>query len=240
MAVLSRKIAVDFGPDVALVMAKGDDSPTSHPPVPTSVWEGAARIEVEDIGPIDGYLSMALGRSLRHRLFRPDVLVALTGAVEPAARRELVNALGRTDVRSIYAIERVLAAAVAVMAPLDDPLPTLVGLVDDNVIEVAAIVHRGVVSNAVERLSPDASADERGEVTAKAMTRCVEETSRRVGSAHIYLAGGAASEQMARVVSARLGRSVEVAQSPRDVVIRGALGIVGSVDSRISILPYLR
>jgi len=96
--VLSKKIGIDLGTSSVTVYVKGEGIVLREPPADDRAGPTLQRV----IGRVIG----------RQRIFRPDVMLSVPGAVTGVERRAVLEATMQAGAKSAYLIEKPLAAAI--------------------------------------------------------------------------------------------------------------------------------
>ena len=97
-SVLSKKIGIDLGTSSVTVYVKGEGIVLREPPADDRAGPTLQRV----IGRVIG----------RQRIFRPDVMLSVPGAVTGVERRAVLEATMQAGAKSAYLIEKPLAAAI--------------------------------------------------------------------------------------------------------------------------------
>ena len=95
---LSKKIGIDLGTSSVTVYVKGEGIVLREPPADDRAGPTLQRV----IGRVIG----------RQRIFRPDVMLSVPGAVTGVERRAVLEATMQAGAKSAYLIEKPLAAAI--------------------------------------------------------------------------------------------------------------------------------
>lgn len=249
---LGKKVGIDLGATLTRVQVRGDPTISAEPSVvaveqgpggPRTLAVGRAAHQlagrngvtmrravdasaIVDRHALDALLQATLNRVCgRQRIFKPDVMVAVASVLSGVDRLQVLDACAEAGARTMYLIDRPLAAAIGSAMPVSSPSGRLIIEVGATAVEGAVIALEGVVA---------------GFHLARGGAHLTAEISRMLGSVHGVSVGMDAAEdakrelasaapmpeeRTLRVRASRAGESVEVVASSRDVdaALRGWL-----------------
>ena len=249
---LGKKVGIDLGSMLVRVHVKGEGVVATEPsvvavdveqPVPRVVATGlhardALRAGVElrsvlragsiaDVAGLDALVSAAVTRACgRQRIFKPDVMVAVISEMAGTDRLQVLEACARAGARTMYLIDRPLAAAIGSTPPLAGTQARLVVELGAATVDAGVIADEGAVATVFLR---HGGADLTAEIAqrlseaheATVTVAAAEEVKREIASA-VPLA----EERTLRINSQRSGESVElvVSSAELDGAVRAWLG----------------
>lgn len=249
---LGKKVGIDLGSTLVRVHVKGEGVVATEPsvvavdveqPIPRVVATGlhardALRAGVEmrnvllagavaDAAGLDALVSAAVTRACgRQRIFKPDVMVAVISEMTGGDRLLVLEACARAGARTMYLIDRPLAAAIGSTPPLAGTQARLVVELGAAAVDAAVIADEGAVATVVLRHGgADLTAGIAQQLTdlhgATVTTAAAEEVKREIASA-VPLA----EERTLRINAQRSGDSVELVASSAELdgVVKAWLG----------------
>ncbi len=241
---LGKKVGIDLGSTLTRVHVKGDGvvsvEPTvvavvagSVPPhvvavgLPAQQQAGRDGVElrsaleggaVADVFALEAVVQNAMTRACgRQRIFKPDVMVAVLSEMNGRDRLLVLEVCARAGARSMYLIDRPLAAAIGSALPVGSPAGRLVVDIGASTVDAAVIAMEGAVTRFClprggARLTADIARDLGALHDVEIGTAAAEEMKREIASA-VPLA----EERTLRVAATRDGRPVEVVVSSAEV-----------------------
>jgi rod shape-determining protein MreB len=249
---LGKKVGIDLGSTLIRVHVKGEGVIATEPsvvavvveqPVPRIVATGlhareALRPGVElrnvlragavaNTAGLDALLHTAVTRACgRQRIFKPDVMVAVVSEMSGTDRLHVLEACARAGARTMYLIDRPLAAAIGSPAPVAGTQARLVVELGATTIDAAVIADEGAVAGVCLRSGgadlTHAIAQELSGIHGVTVgAAAAEEVKREIASA-VPLA----EERTLRITAQRAGESVELVVSSAELggTVRAWLG----------------
>ncbi|MGI8848024.1 MAG: rod shape-determining protein [Candidatus Dormibacteria bacterium] len=167
---LGKKLAIDLGSSMIRVAVRGEGTLFAEPAIVgrrrgggpagmgLAALHAAADGDIELLRPLrgdgiidpaalDSLLQQAITRSVgRQRIFRPDIVIAVSPALPDEARRQILATAARQGSRTTYLIDSPLAAALGASLA---PGGRAHAVVDSGAgtVDVATIAHEGMVAH---------------------------------------------------------------------------------------------
>lgn len=238
---LGKKLGIDLGTGMIRVVVRGEAPPASEPAVVGRRRGGgyagaglaAASAAAEDVtfelvrplsGPdvadpeaLDVLLHHAVNRAAgRQRIFRPDIVIALSPGIPNAGRRQILDVCGRLGCRTTYLIDSPIAAAMGAGLSLSSGRGHLVIDIGAGTVEVASLAHEGTIAGRTLGAAGDA-------LRATVAARIRELHGVLVGEAEAddvvssLARAGAHEERRMTVRGMRDGRQVEVSVGSNEI-----------------------
>jgi rod shape-determining protein MreB len=240
---LGKKVGIDLGTTLIRLHVKGEGVVVTEPStvavdveqaVPRIVATGlnaraAARPGVElrsvlragavaDAAGLDALMQAALTRACgRQRIFKPDVMVAVMSEMTGADRLQVLEACARAGARTMYLIDRPLAAAIGSAVPIAGTQARLIVELGAATMDAAVIADEGAVTRtSLRRGGADLTAAIAQRLShlheAEVGTTAAEEVKREIASA-VPLA----EERTLRIRAQRAGEGVEIVVSSAEL-----------------------
>ena len=166
---LGKKLGIDLGSGTVRVVVRGESGVSTEPAVVgrraggyAGAGLGAAEAAAEDpsfelVRPLAGGAADAEALSVllqhvinraagRQRIFRPDIVIALSPLLPDTVRRHILEVCARLGARTTYLIETPLAATMGAGLSLSSGRGHLVVDVGCGTVEVAVIAHEGTIA----------------------------------------------------------------------------------------------
>jgi rod shape-determining protein MreB len=144
VSAIDKKILA-VGKEAKDMIGRTPDTITAHRPLKDGVIANYRMTEAM----LRYFINKALGG---HRLFRPEVMVAVPGGITSTERRAVVDATIRAGARAAYVIKEPVVAAIGADIPIGSASGHMIIDIGGGTMEAAVISLGGIVSSASVRI----------------------------------------------------------------------------------------